>query len=89
MLNRKPAWLKFPCLANGCLRLPLVPAEQFGLHTWYSQLLTPVWEPQQGTKPEMEAHFWVGGSVSTELCGVACAAFIISCIIIFIISCII
>lgn len=45
-------------------------------------VLTPVWEPQQGTDPEMEAHFsshfWVGGSVSTEVRGVACAAFTIS-----------
>lgn len=43
-------------------------------------VLTPMWETQQGTDPEIEAQFWVGGSVSTEVWGVACAAFIISCI---------
>lgn len=70
MLSRKPAWLKFPCLADYCLKLCAFRAAL--------AVLTPVWEPQQGTDPEMEAHFWVGGSVSTEVCGVACAAFIIS-----------
>lgn len=68
MSSRKPAWLKFPCLADYCLKLPFVPSEQLWLYSHLcgspSRAQTLKWKP---TSPPTSGQVGVSPLKCVEL----------------------